>query len=209
MRYSGSLISWKDERGFGFIAVDQDQSQVFVHISAFPCAAGRPQLQQKFQFEIEETADGKKRAIKLVLLQANSAIQAPEPSNENAKGSSFAAKASWVVLLGFALLWLFIAIKWQVWSGFYLVYAVMSGFCYLLYGRDKKAAIAGQWRTQEDALILLGFLCGWPGAILAQQFLRHKTSKIEFQLLFWISVVLNILIFLGLNYFWLQATSMR
>jgi uncharacterized membrane protein YsdA (DUF1294 family) len=32
---------------------------------------------------------------------------------------------------------------------------------------------------------------GWPGALLAQRTLRHKSSKMEFQRVYWITVALN------------------
>ena len=36
-----------------------------------------------------------------------------------------------------------------------------------------------------------GLACGWPGAVLAQQVLRHKNRKPGFQGLFWVLVALN------------------
>ncbi|MFY8059264.1 MAG: cold-shock protein [Planctomycetaceae bacterium] len=36
MRFTGTLKSWNDDRGFGFIAVDRARQDVFVHISQFP-----------------------------------------------------------------------------------------------------------------------------------------------------------------------------
>ena len=38
---------------------------------------------------------------------------------------------------------------------------------------------------------------GWPGALLAQQLLRHKTSKPSFVGVFWITVALNVAAFVG------------
>jgi uncharacterized membrane protein YsdA (DUF1294 family) len=32
---------------------------------------------------------------------------------------------------------------------------------------------------------------GWPGALAAQRLLRHKSSKQEFQTVFWVTVVVN------------------
>jgi uncharacterized membrane protein YsdA (DUF1294 family) len=48
-------------------------------------------------------------------------------------------------------------------------------------------------------LLLLGLLCGWPGAVLAQKMLRHKTAKTSFQITFWATVVLNVAGFVGLT----------
>jgi uncharacterized membrane protein YsdA (DUF1294 family) len=38
----------------------------------------------------------------------------------------------------------------------------------------------------------LALACGWPGALLAQQWLRHKSAKQEFRAVFWVTVVLNV-----------------
>ncbi len=79
------------------------------------------------------------------------------------------------------------------------VYLTMSLLCFLAYARDKSAARSGGWRTRESTLLLLGLLCGWPGAVLAQHLLRHKTAKASFQIAFWATVVLNIASFLVLG----------
>jgi uncharacterized membrane protein YsdA (DUF1294 family) len=41
-------------------------------------------------------------------------------------------------------------------------------------------------------LHFLSLAGGWSGAALAQQFLRHKSSKREFRNIFWITVAINI-----------------
>jgi uncharacterized membrane protein YsdA (DUF1294 family) len=38
---------------------------------------------------------------------------------------------------------------------------------------------------------MLSLIGGWPGAMVAQQLFRHKSSKASFQVVFWITVVLN------------------
>ena len=73
-----------------------------------------------------------------------------------------------------------------------LVYAVMSGIAVFVYAFDKSAAVRGGWRTQESTLHLVALLGGWPGALLAQDLLRHKSRKVEFQVVFWITVFVNV-----------------
>lgn len=73
----------------------------------------------------------------------------------------------------------------------YLFFSVVALFD---YARDKAAARAGRRRIPEARLLLLGAVGGWPGALLAQRLLRHKTAKARFQLQFWVSVVLNLLV---------------
>jgi uncharacterized membrane protein YsdA (DUF1294 family) len=92
----------------------------------------------------------------------------------------------------FALLYLLLAWYRHVPHGVALVYGLMSLVCFASYAWDKSAARSGRWRTRESTLLLLGLLCGWPGAVLAQQLLRHKSVKTAFQIAFWLTVVLNI-----------------
>ena len=39
-----------------------------------------------------------------------------------------------------------------------------------------------------------GLACGWPGAVVAQRVLRHKSRKRSFQVAFWGTVVMNAVI---------------
>jgi uncharacterized membrane protein YsdA (DUF1294 family) len=78
------------------------------------------------------------------------------------------------------------------------LYGGASLVCFIAYALDKSAAIHGRRRTPERSLLLLGLACGWPGALLAQRWLRHKTVKTSFRIAFWCTVALNIAIALGL-----------
>lgn len=71
------------------------------------------------------------------------------------------------------------------------VYALASLITFIVYARDKHAARRQRWRTQEKTLHLLALFGGWPGALLAQRTLRHKSSKTAFQTVFWGTVALN------------------
>lgn len=73
-----------------------------------------------------------------------------------------------------------------------LAYAGASVACFVAYALDKSAARAGERRTPESTLLLLGLLCGWPGAVLAQQWLRHKTAKASFRTPFYATVAVNL-----------------
>jgi uncharacterized membrane protein YsdA (DUF1294 family) len=74
-----------------------------------------------------------------------------------------------------------------------VLYLFFSVIAFVTYARDKSAAKKGQRRVPEQRLLVLGIVGGWPGALLAQQMLRHKTAKRSFQLQFWVSVVINVL----------------
>ncbi len=72
------------------------------------------------------------------------------------------------------------------------LYLVASLFTFIIYAMDKSAAKSGAWRTQESTLHLLSLAGGWPGAIVAQQKLRHKSKKQSFRMVFWLTVLINI-----------------
>jgi uncharacterized membrane protein YsdA (DUF1294 family) len=72
-----------------------------------------------------------------------------------------------------------------------IVYGVASAAAVIVYAADKSAARRDEWRTPERTLHLLALVGGWPGALVAQTLFRHKTRKMSFRLVFWITVVVN------------------
>ena len=68
---------------------------------------------------------------------------------------------------------------------------VLSAASFVLYGWDKRQAKVKGWRVAEKNLHLLSLLGGWPGALLGQNFFRHKTQKQSFRGAFWLTVVLH------------------
>ena len=68
----------------------------------------------------------------------------------------------------------------------------MSLFTFIVYAIDKAAARAQRRRTPESTLHLLALAGGWPGALLAQKWLRHKSVKQPFRTVFWLTMVLNV-----------------
>lgn len=67
----------------------------------------------------------------------------------------------------------------------------MSIITLLMYARDKNTAQRGAWRTPENTLHILSLAGGWPGATVAQSFLRHKSQKLSFRATYWITVLVN------------------
>ena len=70
-------------------------------------------------------------------------------------------------------------------------YLAASAVAFAAYAVDKSAARRGASRTRESTLHLLGVIGGWPGALVAQQVLRHKSQKRSFKAMFWLTAVLN------------------
>lgn len=50
------------------------------------------------------------------------------------------------------------------------------------------------YRVPEKNLHLLSLLGGWPGAYIAQNYLRHKTIKQPFQKIFALTIMVNIFV---------------
>jgi uncharacterized membrane protein YsdA (DUF1294 family) len=71
------------------------------------------------------------------------------------------------------------------------LYLIASAVAFIAYFLDKSAARKDQWRTQESTLHIFALAGGWPGALAAQRLLRHKSRKQSFQIVFWVTVVLN------------------
>jgi cold shock CspA family protein len=63
MRLSGTLRSWNDERGFGFIAPTHGGAELFVHVSALPRDGSRPTMGEKLTYEPGRGRDGQPCAV--------------------------------------------------------------------------------------------------------------------------------------------------
>lgn len=94
------------------------------------------------------------------------------------------------------------------WCALSTWYVAMSVMTFMLYWRDKRAAVAGGGRTPERVLHLFELLGGWPGARVGQRCLHHKCSKVSYQVEFWIVVALNLLVLAYLCYGWMSGDWM-
>ena len=73
--------------------------------------------------------------------------------------------------------------------GYLLVVNLVTLF---LYWKDKRAAKLDTWRVKEQTLHVFSALGGWPAALLGQVSLRHKTRKISFQIVFYLTIAANL-----------------
>lgn len=77
------------------------------------------------------------------------------------------------------------------------LYGGASVVAFFAYWFDKAAAQRDRWRTPESTLHLYALIGGWPGALLAQRVFRHKSSKVEFRRVYWVTVIINCLALAG------------
>ncbi len=172
MRHQGRIHDWNDDKGFGFVTPNGGGDRAFVHIKAFAGRARRPANGDIVTYATTRDAKGRLQAADIRF--ANAAPSTDTRTRPGILGPAFA-------LLAFAGI---------VGAG---AYAVMSAVAFVAYGMDKAAANAGRWRTPESTLHLFGLACGWPGAVLAQRLFRHKSRKREFQVVFWVTVAINLI----------------
>ena len=102
---------------------------------------------------------------------------------------------AYLAIVAFALIYLVVDAYLPIPIWVAVFYLALSLVCFVFYAVDKAAAVAGRRRVPENTLLLLGFAGGWPGAVVAQQMLRHKTKKVSFRQAFWGTVALNVLAF--------------
>ncbi len=70
-----------------------------------------------------------------------------------------------------------------------LVFLFTNLLAYYFYWNDKRRAKRNEWRIPEANLHFWSLIGGWLGALIAQQQFRHKTKKIPFQIVFWLTVI--------------------
>jgi uncharacterized membrane protein YsdA (DUF1294 family)/cold shock CspA family protein len=190
MRLEGTIKSWNDERGFGFIEPTNGGRDVFVHIQAFGLRNERPESGQRVSYELAADERGRPRALNVQRLLPAGTRQHPEPRRRNRRNLAvLLAIPAFLVAYGVA------SVVWSVPSAVSAAYIGTSILAFLVYAFDKFTATRGGWRTSESTLLLLALAGGWPGALLAQQLFRHKTSKTEFRTAFWFMAALNIAAF--------------
>ena len=176
----GILTTWNDDRGFGFITTASG-SRFFVHISAFGHPALRPEQGDIVSFVAGVDADGRPRAMRVNGVGGHADRGRPRPAS---------VTYAWILALIIGLIVAIVFGAAPVWIAG--VYAGMSVVTFGMYAIDKSSARMRGQRTPEALLHALELLGGWPGALLAQQWLRHKSVKRGYRRWFWVFVALNI-----------------
>jgi uncharacterized membrane protein YsdA (DUF1294 family) len=100
------------------------------------------------------------------------------------------------------LFYVVVAVIWRVPGWVAALYVGANVVCALVYAIDKSAAKAGRWRVSESTLHTLSLIGGWPGTLVAQQVLRHKSNKASFRSAFWVTVAANVAGFVAIHLPW-------
>jgi uncharacterized membrane protein YsdA (DUF1294 family)/cold shock CspA family protein len=169
---TAKIVEWDRQKGYGFLQVGKQR--VFLHRRDFIQHHKKPAVGDDVRCTLGKDAKGRTCAT--------------NAAHVNDGGRVTVAN----VLVTFGLLVLpGLALQRQAadfrWVGAYMF--VLSALTYWAYAVDKRRAQEGLWRVPEAWLNLLELLGGWPGAFLAQRWLRHKCSKGPYQVVFWLIVL--------------------
>lgn len=215
MEKRGTLIRWDDDKGFGFIRPTEGGRELFVHISAVR-GEQRPSTGSEVIYQADQDELGRPRATYMrnagtwqlddpsirrkprsAPLKNQQAVSTESTQRNKEQGralftnriSGIRLKLSLFVLLCAAPAYGSYSLaleKGNYWPA--LAYLIVSLMTFALYVQDKNSAIQSKQRIPENSLHLAELLGGWPGALLAQQLLRHKTRKLSYQAMFWLIV---------------------
>ncbi|MEH6445566.1 MAG: cold shock and DUF1294 domain-containing protein [Oceanospirillaceae bacterium] len=185
MKVEGKIISWNDDKGYGFASTQTKGSEIFVHIKDFEPADYRPCVEQLISFDITEREKGKPKAESILFRGAR--LQ-----RKTAKRKSSVIGFSLCIVLLFSAFLAYGVMTNKLVLGVVVTYAVLSLYSYYLYAKDKAAARVNKWRISEATLQFWALCGGWPGAILAQATLNHKRKKTAFMVTFYAILILHI-----------------
>ena len=217
MQKQGTVVRWNAERAFGFIRSPGSAADVFFHVRDY---RGATPPREGLAVVFEEIRGGDK-GPRATAVQAAGAQGAPagnhgsqargarrpettragrstartETSAGTRRNTTPVAPAGAALAYGLMLAWAAL-VAWAVWTRHLPLWTVaaLAGLnltTLWLYAADKNAARQGQWRIAEKQLHLLALLGGWPAAWLAQQNMRHKSSKTAFRAIYWATIVLH------------------
>ena len=216
MRLQGRLSHWNDDKGFGFVMPSGGGDRAFVHIKAFERAGRRPVDGDVLTYATARDAQGRLQATAIRFADepprrepaSSSYARPPPPARATAtraaparptamrRGATSDAPSRGTFVYGLvgvfalALAGLIAIGRLPVHAG--TLHGVMSLGALWAYRSDKRAAAEGRWRTPESSLHLFALCGGWPGALLAQRWFRHKSKKAEFQWMFRLTVLANV-----------------
>ncbi|WP_394713417.1 DUF1294 domain-containing protein [Desulfogranum marinum] len=182
MRLKGKVIKWQNDKGFGFIEPINGKPDFFFHENFFLNQSRRPVVGDEVSFEIATNSEGKQRAERVLFRGERD----PRKLGEIFDVIYTSLSCLFLICIG-----VLVFLK-KLDPIILVLYLLLSLITFLLYRQDKIKAKNDEWRTPENKLHFFSLIGGWPGALIAQRRLRHKSRKRSFLAVFYITVILNI-----------------
>ncbi|MEH2400781.1 cold shock and DUF1294 domain-containing protein [Nostoc sp.] len=204
--HKGKLTTWKDDKGFGFIRSSDGTQDVFLHITALKETNHHPQVGDLICYQLTVGKDGRIHACN-AFIEGVVSKPLPRASSSAIEKETFKPKAKSSLMFEVLLLSLLpgLGAMHFALTTFnpipLILYPVMSFLTFALYADDKYRAKQGRWRVPEKTLHLCEFMGGWLGGFIAQRRLRHKSSKVSYQVVFWVIVAIHIIFWLDWLFF--------
>lgn len=177
----GTISNWNEEKGFGFITPKAGGKDIFLHINDYSRIHKKPFKGLEVKYISNTDAKGRKCATEVFPLRGH------KNNGREIRQKIF----SIFVFISVGCVTYFLHSYNYIPAIIVGLYAILSILAFLMYAKDKNAAELGAWRTQESTLHLIDLLGGWPGAAIAQSFLRHKSKKLSFRIIYWMTVIIN------------------
>ncbi|MCZ4293264.1 DUF1294 domain-containing protein [Vibrio sinaloensis] len=175
MAIQGTIAQWDQSKGYGYISVENQDTQILFHINDLENNSQLPCVSEPVVFRLGSDSNGTMRAVDVTRpLVFNFSLAIAVWFCSALVGS--------VVLLDFPIISC-------------VLYFAASTATYTLYALDRHAMMNGGWRVPEVAFHVMNVFGGWVGALLAQSFMHHKYHDVGFKFLFWSTLVLNIALF--------------
>lgn len=173
--HTAQVVEWNHDRGYGFLANEQGEGRLFLHIQEIVEGITPPQLGDRVRFVPGIDKQGRPQAIQV----------------RNLRRADRLSSGQWSLFFALLLLPLatILTTDFPI-SGYWLLTytAVASLASYRIYSRDKQMAQSGKWRVSELRLHVVELFGGWPGAFIAQRRFRHKVTKGRYQFIYWVIV---------------------
>lgn len=171
-RRLGRIIEWNTDQGFGFVV--HGGERWFLHIRGFLVRDLIPAKGDRVRFVPGVDPKGRPCAAEAELIHRRLRALAERGSAQS------------ILLLLPVLALIILPTHAAVVAAWLLGMSLLTVWLYWL---DKRASIRCRGRVPESTLHLMELAGGWPGALCAQHWFRHKTSKGAYQRVFWLVVL--------------------
>jgi uncharacterized membrane protein YsdA (DUF1294 family) len=175
--FTGPIIEWNADLGFGL--VEHNGERIILHVRDFAERRSRPEVGDHVSFSLGTDIQGRTCAKNARQLDGGGRIT---------RGQAVLLVVLMVVPI-MAVGRNSASLDLRFTLGYMVVIQLLT---YGLYWIDKRRARAAAGnRIPENLLHLAELAGGWPAAFVAQCWLRHKRSKLSYQIFYWLIVALH------------------